>query len=152
GRRGVAFEHLLPALPAVQRAVDAAIAAGMEKTASDGHEDAQRIRGIDGKASDTGRAFEAGELPRVAAVGRAVQATASVSQAPAARAGFAGSRVERSIRGEGQRTDGLARFVGPPDAECPSRVDALPDAAGSGRDVDGVRLLWIDSDVQYAPA
>src|SRR5262249_40265426 len=67
-------------------------------------------------------------------------------------AGFAGPRVERSVRGEGQRADGLARFIGPPDAERPSRVDALPDAAGSGRDVDGVRLLWIDSDVQYAPA
>ena len=110
-------------------------------------EDDVRVGWIDGDAADHARVLEADVLPRLAAVGGAVDAVADVRDAAAGRVRLAGAGPQRSVRAARERADRLRVVVRPRRRVGRTGVGALPHAAAGRRDVDRVRLGRIDDDV-----
>ncbi len=141
-------QHGLPRLPGVGRLVEAAVAARRPERAHRGHVDHLRVAGVHDDAADVHRVLEAEVLPRLAAVGGAVDAV------PVGNAALA--VVLPRADPDDVRVVGVERDA--PDRERAFRVEdrrprdpgvlGLPDAADR-RDVPGRAIVRAHRDVDH---
>ena len=129
-------EGLLPGLPAVGRAEDAALRVGVEGVAGGAGEDGVRVGGIDHDLGDPLGVGEAHLLPALAPVGRLVEPVAHGDGV--ADAGLAGADPDRLrvLRVDGDGPDRLAVLV-EDGLEGEPPVHGLPETAARGPHPDG---------------
>ena len=133
-------EDVLPALPAVGRAVDAPLRLRPVGVAQRAHVDDVRVRGMDDEARDPSGGFESHEGPRLPRVRRLVDALPDGDVA--ADLPFPRPRPDDvGIRGrDGERADRLHRLVVEHLVPVHAAVRRLVDAARGRAHVVGVRL------------
>ena len=142
-----------PVRAAVDRAVEAALAAGRV----DARPSPRRGRGCGFVGSTAIRPIIAGVRepdvrPGGAAVGRLVDPVADVRDAAAGGVRLAGAGPERAVGAARERADRLRVVVRPGRRVGHAGVGALPDAAARRGDVDRVGLRRVDDDVGDAAA
>ena len=140
----------LPVLAPVRDAVDAALTGDAGDRAGRRDEHALRVNRVDDDASDRRALHEPPVLPRLAAVGRLVDAVAKVREPAARRVRLAGSGPERAVGAQGERAHCLGRVVRPGGLEGAARVRRLPDATARHRRVHRVRLIRVDDEIDDA--
>ena len=150
---GVAEQHLLPGRAAVARAEHAALLVRPEGVAERGHVDQIGVVRIDADAADVARVGQADAAPGRAAVGRPVDAVAVRDVDADARLAGAGVDDVGVGGGHGDRAHG----GGPEEAvgdvlPVGAAVGRLPDAAGAGAEVEGLRVRRVPGDRHHAAA
>ena len=133
-------EHLLKRLAAVGRAIDAALLVGTVRVAERGDEEAVGIARVDGDVGDLLRVAQAQMRPRLAGVGRLVDAVAGREIRPVQA--FAAADVDDVGVGrrDGDRADGSGRLVVEDRLPHATGVGRLPDAAVDRRHIERVRV------------
>ncbi len=146
-------EDLLPAAAAVPGAEDPALPVGSERVAERGDVHQVGVAGVDADLADVTAVGQPHVRPRLAAVGRLVDAVAVGDVDPDGR--LPRSRVDDAgIRlGHRQRTDGRRSEVAVGDV-LPVRaaVRRLPHPTGHGTEVEHRRLGWMAGDRDHPPA
>ncbi len=131
-------EDALPALAAVGRLVEAAVAAvGPERTLR-GHEDLARVARVDDDPADVLRILQADVLPRLPAVVGPVDAVAVRHRALAVVLAAPDPDDERVLRIDREAADRVGALLVEDRLEARAVVRRLPDAPGRRRDVEGV--------------
>src|SRR5439155_25758411 len=155
GRRAGVFilvEDLLPRLAAVGRAEDAALGVGPVGVAQHGDEDAVGVLGIDEDRRDLLAVAQAQVFPRLAAVGRFVDAIAD-GQVGALEALAAADVEDVGVgRRYGQGADGAGGLVVEDGVPGAAGVGGLPDTAVVDADVEDVGLAGDADGADGAPA
>ena len=128
-RAEVGRQDRRPVVAAVDRAVEAALAAGRVDRAGRCDEDNVRVGRVDRDPADHARVLEPDVRPRCAVVGRLVDAVADVGDAAAGGVRLAGAGPERAVGAARERADRLRVVVRPGGRVGRSGVGALPDAA-----------------------
>ena len=149
---GLDLERLRPGLAAVDRLVDAALVVRRVEVAERRHVDDVGVHRVDDDAADVVGVFEAHVRPRLARVGRLVDAVAPVG---AARRGVLARADPDDLRigvGHGDVADRDDGLVVEDRLPADAVVHRLPEAARTGRRVDRVRLLRRHREVDEAAA
>ncbi len=148
---GADRQHRLPRLAAVGRLVEAAVAAGAPQRADGADVDDVGVARIDEDVLDVLGVLEPHARPRLAGIGRLVDAVAEADAALVVVLARAEPDDVGVLRIDDHRAERI-RAVGLEDRRPGvAAVLRLPEVAGARRDVPDVRVLGVDGDVGERP-
>ena len=147
----VDFEHALPRVAAVGRAVEPALAALGPQRPLRRDEHRARIVGMHRDHADVARRLQPHVRERPPAVDRLVDAVAIAHRALAVVLAGADPQREVVVRVERDRADRVRAVVVEDGRPGRPRVGRLPDVPRRGRDVPGAAVGGIDRDVGDSP-